>query len=87
MNAEVLWYVYLDDSVRTLFERGRQYDHENGSSVCVLLFPDLTFSDIVNLPYSEGPKKVSSLIQNCKLWIQLTNSVLWLSFSNRKLMM
>jgi hypothetical protein len=53
----------LDDGVRTLFERSRQYDRENRSSVSVLLFPDLTFSDIVNMPYSEEPKKVSSLIQ------------------------
>jgi hypothetical protein len=53
----------LDDGVRTLFERSRQYDRENGGSVSVLLFPDLTFSDIVNMPYSEEPKKVSSLIQ------------------------
>jgi hypothetical protein len=49
--------------VRTLFERSRQYDRENGGSVSVLLFPDLTFSDIVNMPYSEDPKKVSDLIQ------------------------
>jgi hypothetical protein len=53
----------LDNSVRTLFERSRQYDRENGSNVSVLLFPDLTFSDIINMPYSEEPKKVSSLIQ------------------------
>jgi hypothetical protein len=53
----------LDNSVRTLFERSKQYDRENGSNVSVLLFPDLTFSDIINLPYSEEPKKVSSLIQ------------------------
>jgi hypothetical protein len=54
---------YLDDSVRTLFERTKQYDRENGSNISVLLFPDLTFSDIVNMPYSKEPKKVSSLIQ------------------------
>jgi hypothetical protein len=54
---------YLDDAVRTLFERSRQYDRENGTSISVLLFPDLTFSDIINLPYSEEPKKVSALIQ------------------------
>ncbi|MDR0724998.1 MAG: hypothetical protein LBF59_03185 [Prevotellaceae bacterium] len=54
---------YLDDSVRTLFERSRQYDRENGGNVSVLLFPDLTYSDIINMPYSEEPKKVSSLIQ------------------------
>jgi hypothetical protein len=53
----------LDDSVRTLFERSRQCDRENGGSVSVMLFPDLTFSDIVNMPYSEEPKKVGSLIQ------------------------
>jgi hypothetical protein len=53
----------LDDGVRTLFERSRQYDRENGGNIAVLLFPDLTFSDIVNMPYSEEPKKVSSLIQ------------------------
>jgi hypothetical protein len=53
----------LDDGVRTLFERARQYDRENRSSVSVLLFPDLTFSGIVNMPYSEESKKVSSLIQ------------------------
>jgi hypothetical protein len=27
------------------------------------LFPDLTFSDIINMPYSEEPTKVSSLVQ------------------------
>jgi hypothetical protein len=54
---------FLDDSVRTLFERSKQYDRENREGVSVLLFPDLTFSDIVNMPYSEEPKKVSSLIQ------------------------
>jgi hypothetical protein len=53
----------LDNAVRTLFERSRQYDRENGGNVSVLLFPDLTFSDIVNMPYSEEPKKVSALIQ------------------------
>jgi hypothetical protein len=53
----------LDDAVRTLFERSRQHDRETGEQVSVLLFPDLTFSDIVNMPYSEEPKKVSSLIQ------------------------
>jgi hypothetical protein len=47
---------YLDDAVRTLFERTRQYDRENRSGVSVRLFPDLTFSDIVNMPYSEEPK-------------------------------
>jgi hypothetical protein len=53
----------LDDAVRTLFERSKQYDRDNGDSIAVLLFPDLTFSDIVNMPYAEEPKKVSSLIQ------------------------
>jgi hypothetical protein len=53
----------LDDGVRTLFERTRQYDRENRSGVSVLLFPDLTFSRIVNMPYAEESKKVSSLIQ------------------------
>jgi hypothetical protein len=53
----------LDNAVRTLYERSRQYDRENAGNVSVLLFPDLTFSDIVNMPYSEEPKKVSSLIQ------------------------
>jgi hypothetical protein len=53
----------LDDSVRTLFERSKQYDRENGERVSILLFPDLTFSDIINMPYAEEPKKVSSLIQ------------------------
>jgi hypothetical protein len=53
----------LDDSVRTVFERARQYDRENGGNVSVMLFPNLIFSDIVNMPYSEEPGKVSSLIQ------------------------
>jgi hypothetical protein len=53
----------LDNSVRTLFERSRQYDRENRGNVSVMLFPDLTFSDIVNMPYSEEPKKVAGLIQ------------------------
>jgi hypothetical protein len=53
----------LDNAVRTLFERSKQYDRENRGNVSVLLFPDLTFSDIINMPYSEEPKKVSSLIQ------------------------
>jgi hypothetical protein len=53
----------LDNSVRTVFERSKQYDRDNGGNVSVLLFPDLTFSDIVNLPYSEEPKKVKDLIQ------------------------
>jgi hypothetical protein len=54
---------YLGDAVRTLFERSRQYDRENGTAVSVLLFPDLTFSDIINLPYSEKPKKVGDIIR------------------------
>ncbi|MDR2286121.1 MAG: hypothetical protein LBE04_01395 [Prevotellaceae bacterium] len=53
----------LDNAVRTLFERSRQYDRENGGNVAVLLFPDLTYSDIINMPYAEEPKKVSTLIQ------------------------
>lgn len=53
----------LDNAVRTLFERSRQYDRENGGGVSVLLFPDLTFSGIVSMPNSEEPKKVSTLIQ------------------------
>jgi hypothetical protein len=53
----------LDNAVRTLFERSKQYDRENGGNVSVLLFPDLTFSDIIYISYSEEPKKVSSLIQ------------------------
>jgi hypothetical protein len=53
----------LDNGVRTLFERSKQYDRDNGGRISVLLFPDLTFSDIVNMPYSEEPKKVQSLIQ------------------------
>jgi hypothetical protein len=53
----------LDNGVRTLFERSKQYDRDNGGNISVLLFPDLTFSDIVNMPYSEEPKKVQSLIQ------------------------
>jgi hypothetical protein len=53
----------LDNAVRTVFERSKQHDRENGGNVAVLLFPDLTFSDIINMPYSEEPGKVSSLIQ------------------------
>jgi hypothetical protein len=53
----------LDNGVRTLFERSKQYDRDNGGHISVLLFPDLTFSDIVNMPYSEEPKKIQSLIQ------------------------
>jgi hypothetical protein len=54
---------HLDDSVRTLFERTRQFDRENGTGISILLFPDLTYSDIINMSYSEEPKKVSGLIQ------------------------
>jgi hypothetical protein len=53
----------LDDAVRTLFERSKQHDRDNGGRISVLLFPDLTFSDIINMPYAEEPKKVNSLIQ------------------------
>jgi hypothetical protein len=53
----------LDASVRTVYERTHQYDRENRTDLSALLFPDLTFSDIAHLPYSEEPKKVSSLIQ------------------------
>jgi hypothetical protein len=53
----------LDNSVRTLFERSKQHDRDNGGNVSILLFPDLIFSDIVNLPYAEEPKKVQDLIQ------------------------
>jgi hypothetical protein len=53
----------LDNAVRTLFERSKQYDRENGGTTSILLFPDLTFSDIINISYSEEPKKVSNLIQ------------------------
>jgi exonuclease VII small subunit len=53
----------LDDTVRTVFERTRQYDRENREGVSVLLFPDLTFSNIVNISFSEESKKINSLIQ------------------------
>jgi hypothetical protein len=59
----ILKDVDLDNSVRTAFERSRQYDRENSANVSLLLFPDLTFSDIINMPYSEEYKEVSSLIQ------------------------
>jgi hypothetical protein len=54
---------YLDDGVRTLFERSRQYDRENGDNITELLFPDLTFSNIIKLSYAEQAKKVRDLIQ------------------------
>ncbi|MDR0754055.1 MAG: hypothetical protein LBF04_01555 [Prevotellaceae bacterium] len=53
----------LDNAVRTLFERSRQHDRENSGNVAILLFPNLTFSDIINMPYTEEPKKVSAIIQ------------------------
>jgi hypothetical protein len=59
----VLQDSFLDDTVRTVFERTRQHDRENREGVSVLLFPDLTFSNIVNIPFSEESKKINSLIQ------------------------
>jgi len=54
----------LDDKVRTLFERGKQYDRENpGRPVVMQLFPDEKFSTVVNAPLVKEPDLVEQLKQ------------------------
>lgn len=47
----------LDDTIRTTFEKCKQHDRENVSDQVLLkIFPDGTFSEIVNMPYAKEPE-------------------------------
>ncbi|MDR2887287.1 MAG: hypothetical protein LBV26_04695 [Bacteroidales bacterium] len=59
----VLTDSYLDNGVRNLFENARMYDRNNMTRITEMLFPHLTFSDIINMPLSEEPLKVAQLIE------------------------
>lgn len=59
----VLKDAVLDNQVRTLFEDARRNDRDNMTQFSVVLFPNLTFSDIINMPMSDEPLKVTQLIE------------------------
>ena len=44
----------LDDSLRTVFEKCKQYDRENLSErILIQIFPDETYGDLVKLPFAK----------------------------------
>ena len=53
----------LDDRVRSVYEKGKQYGRENpGRPVLKLIFPDGKFSGITNAPLREEPDEVAQLV-------------------------
>jgi hypothetical protein len=58
----VLHDTQLDDAVRTVFERVRQYDREHKTQTLELLFPGKVYSDIINKPLSEEPHAVNKIV-------------------------
>jgi hypothetical protein len=58
----ILCDVQLDNSIRTLFERTKQYDRDNGGRVLDVIFPNHTFSEIVRMPLSKEPQEVNKLL-------------------------
>lgn len=52
----------LDNAVRTVFEKTRQYDRDHLSRTLDLLFPARGFSDLVRMPLSKEPQEVSKLV-------------------------
>jgi hypothetical protein len=52
----------LDDVIRTTFENCKQHGRNNpGEPVLLKLFPDGTFSNIINMPYAEEPKEAERI--------------------------
>ncbi|MDP4209980.1 MAG: hypothetical protein Q8928_14295 [Bacteroidota bacterium] len=46
----------LDDAIRTTYETCKQYDRNHpGEALVLKIFPNGTFSEIVNMPYAEEP--------------------------------
>ncbi|MBN1182044.1 MAG: hypothetical protein JXB49_07135 [Bacteroidales bacterium] len=53
----------LDDTLRTVFEKCKQYDRDHiGERVLISVFPDETFGDIVRLPFVKEVLEVESII-------------------------
>jgi hypothetical protein len=52
----------LDNAVRTVFERVKQYDREHTTRTLDLLFPGRVYSDLVRMPLSEEPHAVNKII-------------------------
>jgi hypothetical protein len=52
----------LDNGVRTLFERLKQYDRDNNARTLETVFPAHGYSDIVRMPLSEEPQEVDRLL-------------------------
>jgi hypothetical protein len=53
----------LDNCVRNLFEHARRYDRDNMTRFTEMLFPHLSFSDIINAPLSDEPIRVMHLVE------------------------
>ena len=52
----------LDNAVRTTFEKCKQFDRENpGLPVLAQIFPDQTYSSIINIPREQEPDVVEKL--------------------------
>lgn len=46
----------LDDTIRTVFDNAKLFERNNpGQQVIVKIFPNGTFSEIVNMPYADEP--------------------------------
>lgn len=58
----VLKDIELDNMVRTVFERTRQYDRDNTTRYLDLLFPARGFSDIIRMHMSKEPQEVGKLL-------------------------
>jgi hypothetical protein len=58
----VLHDTQLDDAIRTVFERIRQYDREHTTRTLDLLFPGRAYSDLIRKPLSEEPHAVNKII-------------------------
>lgn len=53
----------LDDTIRTAFEKCKQYDRDNiGERVLIKIFPDEKFGDIVRLPFAKEVNEVDQIV-------------------------
>ncbi len=52
----------LDNGIRTVFERTRQWDRDNMGRVLDMLFPNHTYSDLVRMPMSKEPEEANKLL-------------------------
>lgn len=62
-DVVILCDTYLDNAVRTTFERTRQFDRDHHTRFLDLLFPARGYSNIVYMPLSKEPQEVNKLLE------------------------